>query len=77
MGFLYCRQRWAEQLNPAYLTRFSVDLGEGAHEATLGSTNYQLMPGTRRFDLGNYNYPALLVASESLDILNRVTQLIR
>ncbi|MGH8066679.1 MAG: aminotransferase class V-fold PLP-dependent enzyme [Candidatus Entotheonellia bacterium] len=55
MGFLYCRREWAEQMHPAYLARFSVDLGD-AHEAELGSHDYQLMPAARRFDLGNYNF---------------------
>jgi cysteine desulfurase / selenocysteine lyase len=55
MGFLYCRREWAQQMHPAYLARFSVDLGD-AHEAELGSDDYQLMPAARRFDLGNYNF---------------------
>ncbi|MCZ6873596.1 MAG: aminotransferase class V-fold PLP-dependent enzyme [bacterium] len=55
MGFLYCRRDWAEQMQPAYLARFGVDLGD-AHEATLGGDDYALMPGARRFDLGNYNF---------------------
>jgi cysteine desulfurase/selenocysteine lyase len=55
MGFLYCRREWAEQMQPAYLARFGVDLGE-AHEASLGTEQFKLMPATRRFDLGNYNY---------------------
>ncbi len=72
MGFLYCREAWAEKINPAYLARFGVDLGEGAHEATMGATNYRLMPGARRFDVGNYNYPAAVVCLESLKILTSV-----
>ncbi len=47
MGFLYCRREWAEQMQPAYLARFGVDLGD-AHEASLGSDAYKLMPGARR-----------------------------
>ena len=72
MGFLYCRRGWAERLMPAYLARFSVDLGPGAHEATTGTATYELMPAARRFDLGNYNYPAIVVAAQSLNILERV-----
>jgi selenocysteine lyase/cysteine desulfurase len=55
MGFLYCRREWAERLHPAYLARFGVDLGDDAHEASMGHDDYKLMPGARRFDLGNYN----------------------
>jgi cysteine desulfurase/selenocysteine lyase len=55
MGFLYCRRDWAERMQPAYLARFGVDLGE-AHEASMGSDAYKLMPAARRFDLGNYNF---------------------
>lgn len=71
MGFLYCRRMWAERMRPAYLARFGVDLGD-AHEAALGSDSYRLMPAARRFDLGNYNFPAALAVEQSLKILNDV-----
>lgn len=71
LGFLYCRNAWADRLKPAHLARFGVDLGE-QHEAYTGSDNYRLMPGARRFDLGNYNYPAAAVAEQTLAILNGV-----
>jgi cysteine desulfurase/selenocysteine lyase len=67
MGFLYCRREWAERLEPAYLARFGVDLGDAdAHEASLGNDRYRLMPGARRFDCGNYNYAATAAAHASL-----------
>lgn len=69
MGFLYCRKEWATRIEPAYLARFSVDLGPDAHEATMGDDNYGLLPDARRFDLGNYNYPAVAVAQKSLTVL--------
>jgi cysteine desulfurase / selenocysteine lyase len=65
VGFLYCRRAWAEQMQPAYLARFSVDLGE-AHEAALGSYDYTLMPAARRFDLGNYNFLGCAAADASM-----------
>jgi cysteine desulfurase/selenocysteine lyase len=65
MGFLYCRRAWAEQMQPAYLARFSVDLGD-AHEAELGGDDYQLMPAARRFDLGNYNFLGCAAADVAL-----------
>lgn len=65
MGFLYCRREWAEQMQPAYLARFGVDLGE-AHEATLGSDDYALMAGARRFDLGNYNFIGCAAANAAM-----------
>jgi cysteine desulfurase/selenocysteine lyase len=43
MGFLYCRQSWAERLSPVYLARFGVDLG-ATHEAARGSDDFSLMP---------------------------------
>ena len=39
MGFLYCRREWAEKMQPAYLARFGVDLGE-AHEASMGDEEF-------------------------------------
>ncbi|MBM3358641.1 MAG: aminotransferase class V-fold PLP-dependent enzyme [Betaproteobacteria bacterium] len=65
MGFLYCRREWAERLTPAYLARFGVDLGD-AHEATMGGDDYRLMPGARRFDLGNYNFAAAAAVDASM-----------
>jgi cysteine desulfurase/selenocysteine lyase len=64
-GFLYCRMAWAERLEPAYLARFGVDLGE-AHEASLGGEDYRYAAGARRFDLGNYNYIGATAADASL-----------
>jgi cysteine desulfurase/selenocysteine lyase len=66
MGFLYCRREWAERLEPAYLARFGVDLGEGAHEASMGNDEYKLAAGARRFDLGNYNFSAAAATEASL-----------
>jgi len=68
MGFLYCRAEWAERLRPAYLARFGIDVG-AAHEADMGSLEYRLLPGARRFDLGNYNYAAAFAVDASLDML--------
>jgi cysteine desulfurase/selenocysteine lyase len=69
MGFLYCRREWADRITPAALARFSVDLGADVHEATMGDGHYELMPGARRFDVGNYNFPAAVTAEPSLDLL--------
>jgi cysteine desulfurase / selenocysteine lyase len=65
VGFLYCRRAWAEQMQPAYLARFSVELGD-AHEAALGSDDYTLMPTARRFDLGNYHFLGCAAADASM-----------
>ena len=76
MGFLYCRREWAEKLQPAYLARFGVDLGD-AHEASLGTDAYKLMPAARRFDLGNYNYiGAAAVDAAMSEILGHGTPLV-
>jgi cysteine desulfurase/selenocysteine lyase len=68
MGLMYCRREWAEQLQPAYLSRFGVDVGEGS-EADIGSFEYRLAKGARRFDIGNYNFPAALNVDVTLDYL--------
>jgi cysteine desulfurase/selenocysteine lyase len=68
MGFLYVRRELAEFMEPAYLARFGVEVEEG-HEADLGDLSYNLAPGARRFDLGNYNFPAAYAAHASLDRL--------
>jgi selenocysteine lyase/cysteine desulfurase len=68
MGFLYCRREVAERMQPAYLARFGVDLGD-AHEAAVGDFSYRLRPAALRFDLGNYNFLAAAAANESLRYL--------
>jgi len=68
MGFLYCRRAWADRIDPAYLARFGVELEDG-HEADMGDFAYRLAPGARRFDLGNYNFPAVYAAHASLERL--------
>lgn len=72
MGFLYCRREWADQMVPAYLARFGVDLGHDVAEAAFGSMQYKLMDGALRFDLGNYNFPVICVAEQSLKILRDI-----
>lgn len=72
MGFLYVREKWAERIEPPFLSRFSVDLG-GAHEATGGSDNYALMPGARRFEVGNYNFIAATAVEPGLNLINKVS----
>lgn len=72
MGFLYVRRELAETLDPVLLSRFSIDLGDG-HEAVAGDTsNFRLAPGARRFDVGNYNYPATMAVVESLKLLHEL-----
>jgi cysteine desulfurase/selenocysteine lyase len=65
MGFLYCRREWAERMQPTYLARFGVDLGD-AHEASLGGYDFELAAGARRFDLGNYNFLATAAVDTSM-----------
>jgi selenocysteine lyase/cysteine desulfurase len=73
MGFLYCRREAAERLQPAYLSRFGVDLGD-ASEADLGSFEYRLAGGARRFDLGNYNFTAAVNVDKTLEYLAQFGQ---
>jgi cysteine desulfurase/selenocysteine lyase len=69
MGFLYVRKEVAETLDPIFLSRFGVDL-EGQHEASAGdAASYKPAKGARRFDVGNYNYPAILAVGPSIELL--------
>jgi selenocysteine lyase/cysteine desulfurase len=65
MGFLYVRRAWADRMQPAYLARFGVDLGD-AHEAAMGDLSFKLAEGARRFDLGNYNFAATAAVNASM-----------
>jgi cysteine desulfurase / selenocysteine lyase len=70
-GFLYCRATWADRLRPSSLARFGVEIAED-NEAATDLQNYQLARGARRFDLGNYNYPAAIAADRSLALLTEI-----
>jgi cysteine desulfurase/selenocysteine lyase len=67
-GFLYVRRAWAEKMQPAYLARYSIDLG-GVHEGDAGGERYKLKDGAERFDIGSYNYAAAHAVEVSLDLL--------
>jgi cysteine desulfurase/selenocysteine lyase len=71
MGFLYVRRAIAECMEPVYLARFGVDLGASGEAATSGG-DYRLMPGAKRFDLGNYNFPAAAAVDASMALLDRL-----
>lgn len=64
-GFLYCRRGWADQLKPAYLARFSVDLGNAPESAPILNAA-KLRAGAPRFDIGHYNFPGMIAAHASL-----------
>lgn len=70
MGFLYVRREWAEKMRPLYLSRFGID--GRTHEAASVSGEYQLSPGARRFDVGNYNYIGCVAAAASIQQLLKV-----
>lgn len=65
MGFLYCSSAWCEQLKPAYLARFGVDVGD-SHEASMGDYEFRFAAGAQRFDLGNYNFAGAAAVDASM-----------
>ncbi|MCJ2052509.1 aminotransferase class V-fold PLP-dependent enzyme [Methylobacterium sp. J-070] len=72
LGFLYVRRSVAETLNPAYLSRFGVE--QEGHEASLGNPiSGPLAAGARRFDVGNYNYPAIVTVTAALKLILDLT----
>ena len=72
MGFLYCRSSFAEELKPASLARFSVDLDEEKHETALIGEDFTYAPAARRFDGGNYNYIGVAAVKAALDLLQEL-----
>lgn len=68
IGFLYVRRAWAEQMQPAYLARYSIDLGS-LHEGDAGGEQYKLKSAAGRFDIGSYNYAGASALEASLDLL--------
>lgn len=66
LGFLYVSPQWAGRLQPTAIGRYSVVRGAG-HQSELESFDYQLLPDARRFEAGNYNWPAIAAIGASLD----------
>ncbi len=67
-GFLYVRRERAERMQPGSLARYGIDLGD-AHEGEKGGSEYKLMPGARRFEVGSYNYAGANAVDVSLDLI--------
>lgn len=64
-GFLYCRREWADRLNPSYLARQSVNLGNAPESAPI-LNSVKLRDGAPRFDIGHYNFLGMLTAYASM-----------
>ncbi|RAZ84737.1 aminotransferase class V-fold PLP-dependent enzyme [Mesorhizobium hawassense] len=71
LGFLYCRQEWADCLSPAYLARFSVDLGNAPESAPIFDS-VKLRAGAPRFEIGHYNFPGVIAAYASMGQLMEI-----
>jgi len=71
IGFLYCRREWADRLQPVYLSRPAVDVPPEAL-SEMGTADYRLRAGARRFELGTHNYGAAFAVEASLDYLMEI-----
>ncbi|MER8716414.1 aminotransferase class V-fold PLP-dependent enzyme [Mesorhizobium sp. M1295] len=71
LGFLYCRRGWADRLSPAYLARFSVDLGDAPESAPIFDS-VKLRAGAPRFEIGHYNFPGVIAVYASIGQLMEI-----
>lgn len=71
LGFLYCRREWADRLIPAYLARFSVDLGDAPESAPIFDS-VKLRAGAPRFEIGHYNFPGVIAVYASIGQLMEI-----
>lgn len=71
LGFLYCRQEWADRLSPVYLARFSVDMGNAPESAPIFDS-VKLRAGAPRFEIGHYNFPGVIAAYASMGQLMEI-----
>ena len=67
-GFLYISPTWIDRLEPAYLSRPSVQHENDDHSA-MGGLDYRLQPDNRRFEVGSYNLAGAYAADAALDLL--------
>ncbi len=71
MGFLYVRRDVAEDMIPAAVGRYGIDLGD-AHETALSDGPLRYQPGARRFDLSNHNYLGATATLAALKFLEEL-----
>ncbi|PBB41234.1 cysteine desulfurase [Mesorhizobium sp. WSM3866] len=71
LGFLYCRREWADRLSPAYLARFSVDLGAAPESAPIFDS-VKLRAGAPRFEIGHYNFAGVIAVYASIGQLMEI-----
>ncbi|CAN5459988.1 aminotransferase class V-fold PLP-dependent enzyme [soil metagenome] len=67
-GFLYVSPKWIERLEPAYLSRSSVQQKVDDHSA-MGNFDYEFQPDSRRFEVGSYNLAGAYAADASIALL--------
>jgi cysteine desulfurase/selenocysteine lyase len=67
LGFLYVRPELSASMKPMYLSRFGVV--QDGHEASLGDPTAHLAAGARRFDVGNFNFPAAIAVGPAIELL--------
>lgn len=73
VGFAYCREELACQLQPVYLSRFGVDAGD-LSESEMGASPHELYAGARRFEVGNANWTGLIAVAASMRQLGQFAQ---
>ena len=71
-GFLYVRRELADDLIPAHVARYGIDL-DGAHETAFSADELRYRQGALRFDVGNYNYLGAAAARAALQLIRRWT----
>jgi len=66
-GFLYVAPKWIDRLEPAYLSRSSVQLRTDDH-STMGGFDYDYQPDSRRFEVGSFNLAGAYAVEAALDM---------
>lgn len=68
LGFLYIKPELSAIMQPMYLSRFGVM--QDGHEASLGDpATAHFAAGARRFDVGNFNFPAAITVAPAIELL--------
>jgi cysteine desulfurase / selenocysteine lyase len=70
-GFLYCRQDWADRLEPAYLSRTGVAVSQ-MKPSEMGQFDYEYQAGALRFEVGSHNFAGAYAAEASLELIEAI-----
>lgn len=68
LGFVAVAPDWINRLEPVYVSRYGVERGSG-HESEIEGGDFIFSHNATRFEVGNYNWPAIAAIDSAVEAL--------